>query len=164
MKTHISQYIAEMSNFPNLAAEGELITKLTPDIIDFTASKNIVNQQDSSKSLLFFKDPTYLYGPATIAFVDILVQDSIIHFVLDYPVIFDKNVMPLYSLNNKCHLHRDLIICATYKHLLKSSCINKTTINCTYSAGTCTSPFNISLPTMRGNLGKEYNRVYTRSP
>ena len=99
-----------MSNFPNLAAEGELITKLTPDIIDFTASKNIVNQQDSSKSLLFFKDPTYLYGPATIAFVDILVQDSIIHFVLDYPVIFDKNVMPLYK-TDQIGLHVSQIKC-----------------------------------------------------
>ena len=59
MKTQISQYIAEMSKFPDLAAE-VIIVKLKPDIIDFTALKNILSQQDSFKSLLFFKKPHIL--------------------------------------------------------------------------------------------------------
>ena len=89
MKTQISQYIAEVSKFLNLAAEGELIAKLTPDITDFTTLKNVVSQHDSFKSLFFFKDPTYFYVPATIAIVEILVQDSFIHFVFEYSVILE---------------------------------------------------------------------------
>ena len=88
MKTQISQYIAEVSKFLKPAAEGEwIIAKLKTDII--TALKNIVSQHDSFTSLLFFKVPTYLYGPATIAIVEIHVQDSFIHSVFEYSVILE---------------------------------------------------------------------------
>jgi hypothetical protein len=139
------------------------------------------------------KNPTYLYGLASIAIIDILVQDSIVHFVLEYPVIFNKNIVPLHktdqigmhisgnqciyfqlptyfftmerktyeiSLANKCITHRDLTICTTYKHLLKTSCINETHMGCPYSAASCTSPFHFSYTTagllIRDNTRESY--------
>lgn len=191
----VDQYIAKLSKYIDMAAQGQLHSKLGHDIIDYNTLQSIVAQHQSFEGSIFRNNPTYLYGLSTITVIDILVNDGIIHLIMEFPIIPTNSIFPLHEvnqiglhiktgqclnfntpssfftengisitipLNENCIRHSDLTVCRTFKHLLKPSCINEQSLNCSHSIHACTSPYNI-IYTPNGLLTRDNseNTFYT---
>ena len=78
-------------------------------------------------------------------------QDQCIYFDLPSHFFEMDNTSWVIPLNNKCHSHKDLTICETYKHLLKTSCISHNSMKCSHTVTRCTAPFHV-LYTSQGLL------------
>ena len=114
-KIELDRYITHMTEFLNLAAQGSLQSNLSPDIIDYTSLRAIVENHESFKFSLFGANPMYLYGLAKITMVNILIQESIIQFILEYPTIYHENIVDLYKVE-QLGLHIETGQCV-YFHL-----------------------------------------------
>ena len=190
-KIELYRYIDHFDRYLNMAAQGNIRFTLSPEIIDYTTLIDIVTKHDSFTDSLFIHNPTYLYGLATVTMANIIIQDSVIHFILEYPAIFNSNIVDLYQTEqiglhvtrdrciyfdlpdyyfhmenstyeimispHKCSTHKDLTICATYKHLLKTSCITRDRMSCSYTVTECTSPFQFTY-TSAGLLLRDNSR------
>ena len=95
-KTVLDYYIRHMKIFLNLAALGQLQSTLTTEIIDYISLQKIIAQHKSFKSSMFKSNPSYLYGLASLTLVNIMVKESIIHFIMEYPTIYHHSVANLY--------------------------------------------------------------------
>lgn len=172
----LDEYIAKLSKFIDMAAQGQLRSKLHHDVIDYEALESIVAQHPSFEGSVFQINPSYLYGLSTITVIDILVSDGIIHLVMEFPIIPTENIFNLHAvnqiglhiqtgqclyfdvpsyfftqddiayvipINHNCFSHNDLTVCTTFRHLLKISCVNNLSLNCSHRIHSCTSPYNI---------------------
>lgn len=94
---YFSTVFSMIDNTLATALDGSNSLPLSSKMLDSAALLSLVNSHSSLASTIFVDQPNILYSLATVSLVDVDLDFTLAHLVLDIPIIHAVNIKPLYT-------------------------------------------------------------------